>query len=53
MTRAQLRDVVAAGAPFSQAFEQGLLPCSGDASALKSLFATFDEFPSNFNILVP
>ena len=53
MTRAQLRDVVAAGAPFSQAFEQGLLPCSGDASALERLFATFDEFPSNFNILVP
>ncbi len=52
-TREQLAAIVAAGEPLARAPDGGLLEIAGDASVVRRLFGTFDEFPSNFNIVEP
>jgi len=52
-TREQLAAIVTAGKPLAAAPETGLLEVAGDAAMVRRLFATFDEFPSNFNIVEP
>ncbi len=51
--RERLAAIVAADEPLAQAPGRGLLESAGDAAAVRRLFGTFDEFPSNFNIVEP
>ncbi len=51
--REQLAAIVATGAPLAEALDRGQLAVDGDVDVVRRLFATFDEFPSNFNILEP
>lgn len=51
--RERLAAIVAADEPLAQAPDRGVLEIAGDAAAVRRLFGTFDEFPSNFNIVEP
>jgi len=51
--RERLATLVAAGRPLAEALDAGLVDVGGDAEAARRLFATFDEFAPNFNILEP
>lgn len=53
MDRAQLGVLATSGRPLLECFDSGLVPVSGDAGAVRALFATFDEFAPNFSILEP
>lgn len=51
--RERLAAIVAADRPLAEAPARGLLEIDGDVAAVRRLFDTFDEFPSNFNIVEP
>ncbi len=52
MDRPTLAQVVGGGG-FAQALQQGLIPISGDALALRQLLGTLDAFNPMFNIVEP